>query len=106
MISESLVEEKVQPHSASSRFSWTALITLPLWARAIETPLRRERTGWALLSLLEPVVEYRVWPTARCPSRSPRSSSWKAWPTRPMAVLDLMRSPSPEAMPALSWPRC
>ena len=54
---ESPVEEKVQPQPASSSRNSTALTTLPLCASASSTAGPRERMGWALLMLLEPVVE-------------------------------------------------
>ncbi len=56
MISESEVPRNWTPFSVSSACSSTALIRLPLWARA--TCLRSERqTGWAFSQAEEPVVE-------------------------------------------------
>ena len=61
MISESEVELKVTPRSASSSWSSTALIRLPLWASATsrrEPLVPSERwTGWEFSQAFEPVVE-------------------------------------------------
>ena len=61
MISESEVDENVTPRSRSSACSSTALIRLPLWARASSRrlpPAPSERcTGWEFSHSLEPVVE-------------------------------------------------
>ena len=61
MISESEVELKVTPRAVSSEWSSTALMRLPLWARASsrwEPWVPSERcTGWEFSQALEPVVE-------------------------------------------------
>ena len=56
MISESEVERKPIPRSRSSVWSSTALIRLPLCARA-SSRLSERWTGWAFSQALEPVVE-------------------------------------------------
>ena len=56
MISESEVPRNRTPRSLSSACSSTALMRLPLWARA--TCRRSERqTGWAFSQAEDPVVE-------------------------------------------------
>ena len=61
MISESELELKLTPFSSSSSWSSSALMRLPLWARASsrrEPLVPSERcTGWEFSHALEPVVE-------------------------------------------------
>ena len=56
MISESDVEENATPRSRSSACSSTALVRLPLWARAISWRSERQ-TGCEFSHALAPVVE-------------------------------------------------
>ena len=56
MISESEVPRKAMPLSFSSPQSSTALVRLPLWARAISRPSSRQ-TGCAFSQEPPPVVE-------------------------------------------------
>ncbi len=56
MISESEVPRKAMPLSFSSFQSSTALVRLPLWARASSRPSSRQ-TGWAFSQDPPPVVE-------------------------------------------------
>ena len=56
MISESEVPRKEIPFSFSSSQSSTALVRLPLWARAISRPSSRQ-TGCAFSHEPPPVVE-------------------------------------------------
>ena len=53
-----------------------------------------------------PVVEYRVWPTARCPTRGASVRSSNTVDTRPVFFTTVMSSPSLTPMPAASCPRC
>ena len=61
MISESEVDWKVMPRSRSPAWSSTALMRLPLWARARSRrfpPDPADRwTGWEFSHSFEPVVE-------------------------------------------------
>ena len=61
--SESDVEPSFAPSASSSMRSSFAFTRLPLWARAT-LRLPRGSSGWAFAHVLEPVVEYRVWPMA------------------------------------------
>src|SRR3954454_7442182 len=46
--------------------SSAVLVRLPLWPSAIPPPWADGRyDGWAFSHVHDPVVEYRVWPTAR-----------------------------------------
>src|SRR5207245_1982579 len=91
----------------ASAASVAVFVRLPLWPRANDTSPTLRYTGWALLHVLEPVVEYRVWPMARWWPWS--GASWRSsntFVTRPMSLTTKMWSPSLTAIPADSWPRC
>ena len=49
--------------------SSSVLVRLPLWPTANSLPPAWRYMGWALCHEEDPVVEYRLWPTARCPTR-------------------------------------
>jgi hypothetical protein len=87
--SESVVAPKTPATPASA--AWTAssavLTRLPLWHSARPVPASVVRkVGWAFSQVEAPVVEYRVWPTARWPRRLPRVGSSKTWLTRPRSL--------------------
>lgn len=79
------------PRSRSSLPSSVAarspvLVRLPLCASAIEPVAVDRNVGWALAQTLDPVVEYRQWPTEICPRKDARVASSKAWLTKPMSL--------------------
>src|SRR3954465_4230073 len=87
--SESVVAAKAPgtPASAALLASSAVFTRLPLWHSARPVPASVVRkVGWAFSHVEAPVVEYRVWPTARGPRRLPRGGSAKTWLTRPRAL--------------------
>ena len=102
----SLSEVTVPGSIPASVASCAVLTRLPLWPRANSKWSAPRYTGWALRQVLDPVVEYRVWPMARSPVRAARVRSSKTFDTRPMSLTTVRASPSLTAMPADSWPRC
>jgi hypothetical protein len=56
MTSESLFDAKIEPCSSSSMRSSAALIRFPLWARVMNPPLERARTGCAFSIVEVPEV--------------------------------------------------
>ena len=87
--SESLVATKAPatPASAALEASSAVFTRLPLWHSARPVPASVVRNvGWAFSHVEAPVVEYRVWPTARYPRRLPRVASSKTWLTSPRSL--------------------
>jgi len=92
--------------AASSRSS-AVFTRLPLWPSTRPLPVSVVRNvGWAFSQVVEPVVEYRVCPTARCPRSELSVCSSKTWLTSPRSLNTTICRPSLTAMPAASWPRC
>jgi hypothetical protein len=72
--------------STSSR-SCAVFTRLPLWPSAIPLPAAVVRkVGCAFSQVVEPVVEYRQCPTARCPFNEDSTCSSKTWLTRPRSL--------------------
>jgi hypothetical protein len=104
MTSVSLATAPGSMPASSAR--WRVFVRLPLWPRAkLRLPTSRN-DGWELRQVLDPVVEYRVWPIARWPDSAARVRSSNALDTRPISLTTVMVEPSDTAMPADSWPRC
>ena len=59
---------------------------LPLWPRATERTPSVLNTGCAFSQVVEPVVEYRVCPTARSPCSVVSVASLKTWLTNPRSL--------------------
>jgi hypothetical protein len=80
-------ESVVAPLRAPTIVARSAVFTrLPLWPSASECIPSVLKTGWALSHVVEPVVEYRLCPTARSPCKVVRVASVKTWLTRPRSL--------------------
>ncbi len=62
------------------------LVRLPLCASAAEPVAVERNVGCAFSQHEEPVVEYRVWPIARCPRSEFSVASSKTCGTSPMSL--------------------
>ena len=102
----SLSEETMPGSIPACSASDAVLVRFPLWASPNPARPTPRNAGWALIQSLDPAVEYRVWPMARCPRRPESLRSSNTVVTRPMSFITVMASPSLTAMPADSWPRC
>ena len=101
-MSESVV---AAPDGTMAASSWV-LTRLPLCPSASVWAPSVLNTGWALSHVVEPVVEYRVWPIARSPCSVVSVASLKTWLTRPRSLKTRIVWSSLTAMPADSCPRC
>ena len=72
------------PSSRASPASWAVLTRLPLCPSATPVPAAVVRKmGCEFSQVVDPVVEYRQWPTATCPTIAPSVCSSNTWLTRP-----------------------
>ena len=78
--------EMVPGSMPASSTSSAVLTRLPLWPSANWAWTTSRKTGCEFFHMLDPVVEYRVWPMARSPSSAARVRSSNTLDTRPMSL--------------------